>query len=832
MIAPGVRVDLTGCRGSGRTYFLQQVVERLTARLHEVVAVQGVSEFRDSPLLPLVLAGVPFPREARAAAVASVVSDLGRRSKRGLLVLVVDDWDDLDETSRGVIEALRRSHDAAVVTSRAATGTRPADREYAGEPQQSAFVIELEPLGFDELSTVVSARVKGPLDDSTLSRLFAKSGGIVGLAIAIVDAALSERRLQLANGMWRAQGELWSPLLRTIVEAHLRGLSADDRLALERIALAGAPDISECVALIGWDALERLEDAGVVHIIPTADRRIAGVFPPLIVEHFRHQRRSAHQLRLEEEVERALGRSVTTLALETGSPSEDSDAILVRLLQEQQRGLRLAARADWLRSRRAASGIRYARMLFESGAGLGDIERVLSDSAKVVDTDEDRASLTALRARWHLVSGAGLDAVAAEAKAARSGTGHYAGLLDAVLAEALMIAGRSDDDIAGLLAVPPGAPEQVAAALHESAALVGVVRGRFQDARKHQADAHRIAGYQPTNRARMLEIVAMLGDGDIEEAAATATRFLDEGKVRLDIDAVRIASYAAALCFVTQGRLLEAFEVAGLVSALGDPAPQLADFDLALDLLHVVLPYRMGESRIVATDFTASGNGPLPFMSPAWVSAHRALAAGDVGAAAGELADAAERLWNRGFRFESAMLAMEAIEANADVGLFDRWHARLAEIDGELVGLRVRFLSALVARDSEALIAVAGELVAESRFGLALSALRAVEASDGARSGRGRELYALRHEIEITADLSRLQDRRYSRSGFELSERELQVARRVVDGLTNQQIADELVVSVRTVESHVHRVMKKFGADSRHQLRGPLAGYDPAFARR
>jgi DNA-binding NarL/FixJ family response regulator len=51
-----------------------------------------------------------------------------------------------------------------------------------------------------------------------------------------------------------------------------------------------------------------------------------------------------------------------------------------------------------------------------------------------------------------------------------------------------------------------------------------------------------------------------------------------------------------------------------------------------------------------------------------------------------------------------------------------------------------------------------------------------------------------------------------------LSPREREVAALVVRGLSNRQIADELVISERTVEHHVSNMLSRLGLDSRGQL--------------
>jgi DNA-binding CsgD family transcriptional regulator len=51
-----------------------------------------------------------------------------------------------------------------------------------------------------------------------------------------------------------------------------------------------------------------------------------------------------------------------------------------------------------------------------------------------------------------------------------------------------------------------------------------------------------------------------------------------------------------------------------------------------------------------------------------------------------------------------------------------------------------------------------------------------------------------------------------------LTQRELEIARRIVDRQTNRQIAEDLFVSPKTVETHVRNIFAKLGADSRVEV--------------
>src|SRR6185503_2929727 len=77
-----------------------------------------------------------------------------------------------------------------------------------------------------------------------------------------------------------------------------------------------------------------------------------------------------------------------------------------------------------------------------------------------------------------------------------------------------------------------------------------------------------------------------------------------------------------------------------------------------------------------------------------------------------------------------------------------------------------------------------------------------------------RELRKLGHHIHRRTRPGRTDGKRLE----SLTERELQVARLVVDRKTNQQIAAELFLSQKTVETHLRNIFRKVGVSSRVEL--------------
>jgi DNA-binding SARP family transcriptional activator/DNA-binding CsgD family transcriptional regulator len=154
-------------------------------------------------------------------------------------------------------------------------------------------------------------------------------------------------------------------------------------------------------------------------------------------------------------------------------------------------------------------------------------------------------------------------------------------------------------------------------------------------------------------------------------------------------------------------------------------------------------------------------------------------------------------------------------------------------VDSLLAGLALR----LGRLDDAAEHAQAG-LALETRVGSQIWINRTKDLINRIRSAQGSALsrdqvVAVAHEGTVPATLH-APAATAAEEAFELSARELEVARLVAGGLSNPAIASALFISVATVKTHVSHILAKLGLDSRVQLASWVAGHDlspPAPAR-
>jgi DNA-binding CsgD family transcriptional regulator len=148
-----------------------------------------------------------------------------------------------------------------------------------------------------------------------------------------------------------------------------------------------------------------------------------------------------------------------------------------------------------------------------------------------------------------------------------------------------------------------------------------------------------------------------------------------------------------------------------------------------------------------------------------------------------------------------------------------------AGAEGQLAPLYVAHAAALHAHDGPAL-----DQIASGFADLGLNLLAAEAAAEAARAfqAEGRRTDAVPAAIRATTLAAQCEGARTPALELlqrpDLTPRELEIATMAAHGLSSKEIAERLVISVRTVDNTLHQVYSKLAVGTRADLRPLLAG--------
>jgi len=400
-----------------------------------------------------------------------------------------------------------------------------------------------------------------------------------------------------------------------------------------------------------------------------------------------------------------------------------------------------------------------------------------------------------------------------------------AGALAAVLEDGAAAAGRLDESSAALERLTPG---QLATRL-PALSMHGRARrglGRFGAA---LADLERGAAIaEETGRERVLlvltvESVPVLVElGRLGEASAAGEEGLELARLGGNSRMLLWAHCAYASARLAAGDVAAALQHAGEAAAI-DARP---DFHAAGQpgwCLGAALTAAGNPERAVPAMLQSFGGAELEAVLPVDRPAAAAtlveaqLACGDLAAA--EEALARGEAARTGTAWAAAVVgvaraALLLARGRAPEAVIAATAARAAAADAPLLRARAR-------------LAEGRALGAAGERGAAVEALREAEAAlDGfgalrARDEAARELRRLGHRV--------LRPAREATAG-PLTAREREIAGLIAAGRTNREVAEQLVLSVRTIDAHLRNIYGKLGVRSRVELTRevePDAAADP-----
>jgi DNA-binding CsgD family transcriptional regulator/tetratricopeptide (TPR) repeat protein len=194
--------------------------------------------------------------------------------------------------------------------------------------------------------------------------------------------------------------------------------------------------------------------------------------------------------------------------------------------------------------------------------------------------------------------------------------------------------------------------------------------------------------------------------------------------------------------------------------------------------------------------------------------------------------DALARAAERSLAAGDLVHAAHAYHDMVSVGAAGRAAGPLRELrarsDGQLLAAFSAHADASVARDPDALSEVAGRLEGFGCDLLAAEAWSEAVADATASSAPGSERVAMAAQRRATQALRRCEGARTpllaaGTDGLDLSRREREIAELTVAGMRRRDIAEKLVISPRTVDSHLQRIYRKLGVNDRDGLANALS---------
>jgi DNA-binding CsgD family transcriptional regulator len=830
---------IAGAAGVGKTWLAREALRRAEASGECAKWIVGTESAHALPLGAFIgLLGDAMSDPLTN--VRRVISSFVAQQRRGRVVVGVDDAHLLDGLSALVVHQLAQSGGARLVVT-VRTGSDEPDAVTALWKDGLLVRLDLDPLSAAATREVIEHTLGGPVDARCAARFRKLTGGNTLFLRQLLSDQVAAGRMRELAGVWMWDGDVAvSASLSDTVGRQLSRLSPPLALVVDTLSQCEPLAVDVLCDLVPRRDLAVAERMGLVSVERTAGGLMARLAHPLFGE---LRRASAGEMYLSA----IRGRLATRLAQ---SGDANMQATVRRALLSLESDLDPEPEL-YLESARHAMTLldldladRFATAAAQAGAPGAAGVRAMN----LVLLGRGEQAETALRdmADGDLADGH-----------------HWATVRAANLIWNLF----NPKDAAGILdglAAAPETPPQLAERLAVQACLDAVAArcGLAAENARAALDFPELPGFH-TMMASLALIMAMGARGQVDELAGVAEQALRCATTSFQASHMRFwfgGVYGRA-CRLT-GRIDQFVSTAKQLADSARDIPGLAYANLASLLANADLArgavadaVRLVHEAVAGVQIHSVTTGLRPASYFALAEAHaklgQATEANDAVAAARSAVPADFLFMHTGLSLaggwamaasgrlseavasaqESARLARDrgqhthelaCIQAAAQWG--DASGAARARELAEALSLP---LADAVALHAKALLATDGDgLLAASaayreigdKAAAADAAAQASVAFDGSQQHK-RGLYAAALARELADECGGLHTPALrTPAGLKLSGRQRDVIELVVAGLSNRQIAEKLVMSVRTVEGHIYRACLRVGAQSREEL--------------
>lgn len=849
-------VVLAGAAGVGKTRLAMEALDQARSRglaTHWAVATRSAASIPFGALAHLLPPAVEADSD-QLGLLRRGLEVLAKKANGHRLVLGVDDAHLLDDASAALIHQVAVAGIASVVVT-VRTGEEIPDSIVSLWKDGIAERLEVQGLSQKEVEDLAAAALGDRPDRGTLFLLWNTSRGNPLFLREIVLWGLDSGALLRDKGVWRWTGAFSpGPRLLEVIESRLGRLEPEVREVLELIAFGEPISLDLLESLAGAEAIEHAERKGLIEDRQDRRRTQVQLAHPMYSEAVRTSTptiKARSIMRLLAEAHEAAGvkrlNDALRVALWRLEGGGATDATLLTTA-----ALHAVSAFDYSVAERLARAAVTAGGGFEAQIALadalrsqkgqaGEAEALLSELEGVASTPEERARASSLRAYNMFFTqdrGEEAERVLREAEGAAAGN---PAVLDSLTAQRALIALYAGDPLQALSAASkvldrPGAGERarVEASLAAASAwaIVGQTEKALSTCERVEDAISRLGMQAPVLAGQLMAVrfLTLILAGRLIEAETLAENAYQLAVVQHSHDGMALMAAAAGQAALARGKLSAAVqrlrEGAALLRerdrnrflpwTLGSLArayalsDRLPEAEAALSEADLICPKSV---RLFSAGFT---------LARAWVAAARSeiSRARDLALSAAEAAHAAGQK-----RFEA-----EALHDLARLGDPGRVSARLAQLAGETEGDYLALLAdharAAEGADGKALDDISVDF--EKIGALLLAAEASAEASRAHRQA-GRTASSLAsagrfEELRQRCDGATTPALTLGRQPSPLTPREREIVTLVAEGMSSREIAERLVISVRTVDNHLHHAYSKLGVTKRSQLASALNG--------
>ncbi|WP_231639765.1 helix-turn-helix transcriptional regulator [Mycobacterium sp. Marseille-P9652] len=831
-------VVIAGAPGVGKTWLARQALRRAEASGERTKWIVGTESASALPLGAFI--GLLGEMSDPLTNVRRVINSFVAKQRQGRVVVGVDDAHLLDGLSAFVVHQLAQSGGVRMVVTLRTGGAEP-DAITSLWKDGLLVRLDLEPLSATGTREVIESALGGPVDSRSAARFRKLTGGNTLFLQQLLSDQVAAGRMREVAGVWMWEGDVAvSASLSDTLARQMGRLSPGVTLVVDTLSQCEPLDVDVLCDLVRRRDLADAEKLGLVSVERVGGGLLARLAHPLFGE---LRRAAAGEINLSA----IRGRLATRLA-----QTADVD------LQATVRRALLRLDSDL--------GPEPALYLEAARHAMALLDLDLADRLATAAADAGAPGAAGVRAMNLVLLGRGEQAEAALRNivdAAPPDRHHWATVRAANLAWML---GKPREAAALLEGLASGAesPAQVAERLAVQACL-DAVSARCRLAAENARNALNFKALPDFHvmMASLAWIMAMGALGQVDELADVAGQALRRATTSFEASHMRFwfgAVYGRA-CRLT-GRIDEFVTTARQVADSARDLPGLAYANLALLLgnaelargavgeaarlvheahagvhMHAITTglrpasyFALAEAHaklgqaVEANDAVAQARSSVPpdflFMDTAL-----SLAEGWAMAASGRLGEAvatAQRAAGLARDRDQPTHELACIQAAAqwgDASQAGRARQLAEELSLPLAEAVAAHTVSLSSTDGAGLLAASAQYRdMGDRVAAADAAAQASVAFDAAQQHR-RGLYAAALAKELADQCGGLcTPALRTPAGIKLSGRQRDVVELVVAGLSNREIAERLVMSVRTVEGHVYRACQRVGAQSREEL--------------